>query len=103
MSPRPKKNRRLSPIIKEIIYQPRGQKFEKLAVSNVAGDELEAMRLCDFRELEQAQAGRNMGISRPTVQRLLYSGRKKIVEALLCGRAIQVTFPSYISFKKKGG
>lgn len=44
--------------------------------------ELEALRLCDLEGLEQAAAGVRMGVSRGTVQRLLKSGRTKIVTAL---------------------
>lgn len=95
---RPRKWRLLSPLIKGYFYKPRGLDLSGLEVSNLNGDELEAMRLCDMNELEQSEAGSKMGISRPTVQRLLYSGRKKIAEALLNGWAIRITFPSYVSF-----
>ena len=46
-------------------------------------DEFEALRLCDYDGLSQIEAGEAMGISRGTVQRLLLSGRKKIVDVLL--------------------
>ena len=48
------------------------------------------MRLCDLDGLDQITAGERMGVSRGTVQRLLGSGRRKVVEALLVGRAIQI-------------
>ena len=51
-------------------------------------DELEALRLCDFEGMTQEQAGRSMGISRGTVQRLLMSGREKIVGAIISSKAI---------------
>lgn len=53
-------------------------------------DELEAMRLVDFLRKDQTEAGKEMGISRGTVQRLLYSGRRKVVQALLEGRPIRI-------------
>ena len=53
-------------------------------------DELEAMRLVDFLRKDQSAAGAEMGISRGTVQRLLYSGRRKVVQALLEGRPIRI-------------
>jgi predicted DNA-binding protein (UPF0251 family) len=53
-------------------------------------DELEAMRLVDLLGKDQAAAGAEMGISRGTVQRLLYSGRAKVVQALLEGRPIRL-------------
>lgn len=53
-------------------------------------DEVEAMRLVDLLGKDQAAAGAEMGISRGTVQRLLYSGRAKVVQALLEGRPIRL-------------
>lgn len=52
--------------------------------------ELEAMRLCDFDGLDQEAAGRRMGVSRGTVQRLLHSGRAKVLRALLQPRALLI-------------
>lgn len=52
--------------------------------------ELEAMRLCDAEGLEQRQAGERMGVSRGTVQRLLASGRAKVVRALLQPAALLI-------------
>ena len=51
-------------------------------------DELEALRLCDHEGMTQEQAGRSMGISRGTVQRLLMSGREKNVGAIISSKAI---------------
>jgi len=52
--------------------------------------ELEAMRLCDFDGLDQEAAGRRMGVSRGTVQRLLHGGRAKVLQALLQPRALLI-------------
>jgi len=57
-------------------------------------DELEALRLCDQLGLTQAEAGEQMGISRGTVQRLVTSGRKKLVTALLTGQALMIELPA---------
>ncbi|MGQ9699471.1 MAG: DUF134 domain-containing protein [Candidatus Bipolaricaulaceae bacterium] len=53
-------------------------------------DELEALRLCDLLDLDQEEAGRRMGVSRATVQRLLASGRAKVAEALVQGKALVI-------------
>lgn len=52
--------------------------------------ELEAMRLCDLEDLDQQTAGQRMAVSRGTVQRLLKSGRSKILEALLQSHALLI-------------
>jgi predicted DNA-binding protein (UPF0251 family) len=41
-----------------------------------------------FERMTQEQAGRSMGISRVTIQRLLMSGREKIVGAIISSKAI---------------
>lgn len=52
--------------------------------------ELEAMRLCDVEGRDQEEAGRRMGVSRGTVQRLLKRGRRKVVEALVESKALLI-------------
>lgn len=53
-------------------------------------DELEAMRLCDLDGHDQEAAGRHMGVSRGTVQRLLQSGRAKLLRALVDSYALVI-------------
>ena len=62
--------------------------MSKLETVELEADELEAISLCDRDALTQAEAGEQMGISRGTVQRLVTSGRKKVIEALLAGHAL---------------
>jgi predicted DNA-binding protein (UPF0251 family) len=53
-------------------------------------DELEAMRLCDLDRLEQEEAAVRMRVSRGTVQRLLKSGRAKLLQALVTSSALLI-------------
>jgi len=57
-------------------------------VVELDADELEALSLCDRDAMTQAEAGEQMEVSRGTIQRLVSSGRKKIVEALIAGHAL---------------
>ena len=57
-------------------------------------DELEALRLCDQEGLTQAEAGARMDVSRGTVQRLVTSGRHKLVTALVDCRALLIDPPA---------
>ncbi len=52
--------------------------------------ELEALRLCDLEGLDQEEAGRRMGVSRGTVQRLLKRARATVVGCLVDGRALVI-------------
>ena len=66
----------------------------------LAVDELEALRLCDYENLEQEAAARQMGVSRGTFQRILYSGRHKSVEALCEGKGVLIQGGYYEISKK---
>jgi predicted DNA-binding protein (UPF0251 family) len=62
----------------------------ELAVVGLALDELEALRLCDLEGHDQATAGKRMGVSRGTVQRLLAAGRGKVVRAVVESSALVI-------------
>jgi predicted DNA-binding protein (UPF0251 family) len=72
-------------------FKPRGIPLNSMQVNDLALDELEAAHLCDFEELEQDVAAKKMKISTSTLQRLLYSGRKKIIEALYNSKALKIS------------
>lgn len=60
----------------------------ELQLAHLHVDELEALRLCDLEGFDQEGAGQRMGVSRGTVQRLLKSGREKVVRALVENQAL---------------
>jgi len=65
-------------------------------------DEFEAIRLCDLDGLEQGEAGEKMGVSRGTIQRLLETGRRKLIQALVERKSIQIgEFPSCCKHGKR--
>ncbi|MFW6298528.1 MAG: NifB/NifX family molybdenum-iron cluster-binding protein [Bacillota bacterium] len=69
-------------------YRPEGGNQVKAIV--VTLDEFEALRLCDFEELSQVEAARDMNVSRATIQRLLESGRKKMIKAVLTHQGFKI-------------
>ena len=71
-------------------FKPRGVPLSSLDINKLGLDELEAMHLCDYEDLHQSEAAAKMGISTSTLQRLLYSGRKKIIDALYNSKAIEI-------------
>jgi len=92
MSPRPKKPRHCDcphrPV--GLVMKPAGIATRDLEKITLEIDELEALRLCDGSGLSQEETGKRMGISRGTVQRLVASGRKKIIRAILESQALVV-------------
>lgn len=77
-----------------VIFYPYSADGEPLATEEpviLMADELEALRLVYHEGLSQEEAAKKMGVSRGTLWRLLDSGRRKAVEALVKKRPIIVT------------
>jgi len=77
-------------------YKPQGIPMTKLDVINLTLEEVEALKLKDKDNLNQTEAAKKMGISRSTFQRLLRSGRGKMVTAILEGKALKIEGGNYI-------
>ncbi len=86
--PRCKKNRRCRKLDGNRMFKPAGIPGHELEEINIDLDEFEAIRPCKHDDKHQIQASEMMEVSRATVQRLLQSGRKKIVDALLHNKVI---------------
>ncbi len=71
-------------------FRPVGIPINDLQVIGLSLDELESIRLKDLEGLEQEQCAERMRISRPTFHRILQSARKKLADALINGKAIQI-------------
>ncbi len=93
--PRPRLLRRIRFQPGITYFKPAGVRMLELAESILTMDELEAIRLKDFEELEQEKAARKMNISQPTFNRLLKSARKKVADALVNGKAIKIEGGTY--------
>ncbi len=96
MSPRRKKTRWCSCPFEDFrgeIFKPRAIPMSELEIVTLYQDELEAVKLCDLEGLTQEEAGKRMGVSRGTVQRLISSAHRKIAEALVNKKAL--TFQEY--------
>ncbi|MFH1058000.1 MAG: DUF134 domain-containing protein [Pseudomonadota bacterium] len=89
--PRPRKPRQCQCTCLGQAFKPAGVPLMELERLTLAGDELEALRLCDLLGLTQAQAGARMGVSRATVQRIVTSARQKVARALVEGAALMLS------------
>jgi predicted DNA-binding protein (UPF0251 family) len=70
------------------IFKPRGIPACDLAIVTLEMDELEAIRLADFKGLYHETAAEQMKISRTTFGRVLEQAHRKIADALLHGKAL---------------
>ncbi|MDD3370672.1 MAG: DUF134 domain-containing protein [Alphaproteobacteria bacterium] len=87
---RPRKCRfvRSSPSVR--FFKPRGIPLCDLAIVKLKDEEWEAIQLSDYKNLEQEEAAKLMGVSRPTYSRVLSSARKAIAKALVEGGALEI-------------
>ena len=88
--PRCKKQRCCRHLENEIIYKPAGIHCAELGEVFIELDEFEALQLCDLEDLDQEAAGAKMGVSRGTIQRLLTSGRRKLMAAIVNQDVIRI-------------
>ena len=71
-------------------FKPRGIPLSSLYEINLTIDELETVRLKNYKGLEQTECAKKMKISQSTFQRILISANKKIADALVNGKAIKI-------------
>ena len=57
---------------------------------SLAVDEYEALRLADYEGLKQQEVAERLGVSRPTVSRILESARRKLASTLVEGRGLVI-------------
>lgn len=90
MAPRPTRLRKISnpPLISG--FKPYGAKVHNVPneVVLLHIEEYEALRLCDHELLNHHQASVIMNVSRPTLTRIYSKARRKLAEALVCGKQI---------------
>jgi len=88
---RPTKPRRINFNPNVTYFKPRAVPLSILDEVDLGVDEIEAIRLCDFKKRGQVEAAKKMKVSQSTLQRILTSAHKKIAEALIEGKAIKIT------------
>lgn len=88
--PRPKRPRCIGFLPGVTYFKPRGIPLSLLEEVGLTVDELEAIRLADYKDLDQNEAAKKMKISQSTFQRILTSAHKKIAEGLVQGKAIRI-------------
>ena len=99
MSARPVLDKIVNTVPLFVYYKPYGVSLEKLDELILTLEEIETLNLKDRQDLDQKGAARKMGISRSTFQRILKSARKKVITAIIEGKAIKFEGGNYIPGK----
>ena len=101
--PRPRRCRRILSEPTICAFKPVGMRAIELEESVLTMDEFEALRLKDFEGLEQEEAAKKMGISQPTINRILNSARSKISDALVNCKMIRIEGGEYEVIGRRRG
>jgi predicted DNA-binding protein (UPF0251 family) len=88
--PRPCKLRRVTCNPQAISFRPGGIPKSDLETISLTRDELEAIRLADFKGLYQEQAAGKMKISRQTFGNIIVSAHKKIADFLVNSKRLSI-------------
>ncbi|MBN2030231.1 DUF134 domain-containing protein [bacterium] len=88
--PRPKKLRWISGHPGVSYFKPQGVPLRFLSQVRLEVDELEALKLADLEGLSQEEAADQMNVSRATFGRIVEEARRKVADALVHGKAIQI-------------
>lgn len=87
---RPCKKRRVRFKPNATYFKPRGIPLSELELVRITSEEMEAIRLKNILQLDQTQAALKMRTSQSTYQRILATAYKKIADALVSGKAIEI-------------
>ena len=88
--PRPRLCRRVRFNPNITYFKPQGVPMRDLEVIELTTEEVEALRLKNVKNLDQAKCAKMMKTSQSTFQRILSSAYKKITQALIEGKAIEI-------------
>jgi len=93
---RPRCLRNVSEVPDVNYFKPIGTPLVNLETVVISVEELEAIRLVDLMGFEHEEAAGKMNVSRKTLWRDLKSGRKKIADALINGKAIEIKGGNFV-------
>ena len=88
--PRPRLHRHIKFKPNVTYFKPRGVPMRHLEIMHLTAEEIEAIRLKNVEGLDQEHAAEQMETSQSTFQRILSSAYKKISQALIEGKAIEI-------------
>jgi len=82
-------------------YKPQGIPMRELENLVLTVEGLEALRLVDCEGMQQVEAADRMGVSRPTLGRVVGEARRIVATALSGGKAIRVEGGEYFLASEK--
>ena len=92
---RKKKRRLVEGLPDAVFFKPQGVPMKALQRLAISIEGFEALRLVDGEGMLQQEAAERMGVSRPTLSRILAEARKGVATALSNGWAIEIEGGAY--------
>jgi uncharacterized protein len=100
--PRPKRCRKIFREPEIRCFKPDFKDYsQESGTIDVTMDEFEAIRLKDYQKINQEKAAEIIGISQPTLHRILNSARGKIANALVDGKILNIKGGDYMTAKMR--
>lgn len=87
---RPRMNRTLDGGTSARCYAPQCDSDRTDEIVSILPEEVAALSLIDLQQMEQEQAATALGVSRKTIWRDIHEARRKIADALINGKTIQM-------------
>ncbi len=87
---RPRINRTLDGGTSARCYAPQCDSGNINEIVSILPEEVAALSLIDLQQMEQEQAATALGVSRKTIWRDIHEARRKIADALINGKTIQM-------------
>ena len=87
---RPRVSRHIAPGNAQRCYAPQCMPSEDSEAVSLLPEEVEILKLVDLEGLEQEEAADRLGVSRKTAWRDLHDARRKVADALVNGKALEV-------------
>lgn len=92
---RPIKWRKVCCLPESVKFGPLDLSSDEKNFVNMTVDEYETIRLIDLEGFNQEQCASQMNIGRTTVQGIYIEARKKLAEALVCGKMLHIEGGEY--------
>ncbi|HUU74628.1 MAG TPA: DUF134 domain-containing protein [Methanoregulaceae archaeon] len=87
---RPRIPRQIAHTVPSRCYSPDCCPHESGVIITLLPEEVELLKLIDIEGLEQEEAATVLGVSRRTVWRDLHNARKKVADAIVSGKVIEI-------------
>ncbi len=87
---RPRMNRSIGCMPAARCYAPQCSPNEQEEIVSLLPEELAVLDLVDLQGLEQEQAAAALGVSRKTIWRDIHEAHRKVADALLHGKALEI-------------